>query len=145
MSKRRDDRVADLFGVHLPRAGGTAEDVSGAEAGVDDFFDGGFDLKGFFFEAEGETQQQGDGEDLGDGVGDAHAGDVGGGAAARLEEAEVEAVAFGFAEAGAGEHAEGAADHGHFVAEDVAKEVFSDEHVKAARGFDELHGGVVHV
>ena len=53
ISKRRDDGVADLLGVHLPGAGGTAEDVSGAEVGVDDFFlYGGFDLEGFFFKTE---------------------------------------------------------------------------------------------
>lgn len=112
---------------------------------VDDLLDGGLDLHGFFFQAKGETQQQRGGEDLRDGVGDAHAGDVGGGAAARFEEAEVKAVALRLAKAGAGEHAERAGDHGHFIAEDVAEEVFGDEHVEAARRFDELHGGVIDI
>lgn len=140
-----DDGITHFAGVHLLRARSAAEDVSSAEAAIDDLFDGGLDLYGFGFEAEGEAQKQSGGEDLCDGIGNAHAGDVWRGAAARLKEAEVEAVALWLAEAGAGQHAERTGDHGHFIAKDIAEEVFSDEHVEAARRFDELHGGVIDV
>ena len=49
------------------------------------------------------------------------------------------------AEAGAGQHSQRSADHCHFVTEDIAKEVLSDHDVKAARGLDELHRGIVHI
>ncbi len=144
-SKRIKDGITHFLGLYLSGAGGVAEDIASAEAVIDDFFDGRFDLHGFFFEAEGKAEQQGGGEDLCDGVGDAHAGNVRSSAAAGLEEAKVEAVTLRLAEAGAGEHAKRASDHGHFIAQNVAKEVFGDEDVEAARSFDELHGGIVHV
>lgn len=143
--KRGDDGCADLGCIDEAAAGSVGEDVTRAQAITDDFFDGVFDGERLIFQPQGKAQQEGCGEDLGDGIGNAFSGDVRGSAAAGLEEAEVEAVTFWLAEAGAGEHAEATGDHGHLVAEDVAKEVFSDEHVETARSLDELHGGIVHV
>src|SRR5690606_27304122 len=60
-------------------------------------------------------------------------------------EAEVESVDAALAERGGGEHAERAGDHGHFIGEDVAEEVFRDEHAEGAGALDELHGGVVDI
>jgi len=91
------------------------------------------------------AEHHGNGKDLRDGVGDALAGDVGSGAAGGFKHAEVESVLADLSEAGAGEHAEGAGDHGHFVGEDVAEEVFGDEDVEGVGALDHLHGGVVDV
>ncbi len=80
------------------------------------------------------------------GVGNVFAGDVGSSAAGRFVESErvAEAVVLR-AETGGGEHAEGAADDGHFVGKDVAEHVFGEDHVELVRVAGELHGGVVDI
>ncbi len=140
-----EDGRAYFGGVDLALAFGSGEEVAGAEAGVDGTLNGGLDgICGCGF-AEGVAQEHGDRKDLGDGVGDALAGDVGSGTAGGLIHAEVESVVTDLAEAGRGEHAERARDHGHFVGEDVAEEVFGDEDVEGVGPLDELHGGVVNI
>ena len=121
-------------------------DVAGAGAAGDGFLHGGFDGGGGFEFTEAVAEHHGGGPDLRAGVGDALAGDVGGGAAGGLVEAEGEAEAVLFrAEAGGGEHAEGAADDAHFIGENVAEHVFGEEHVELVGVAGELHGGVVDI
>ena len=88
---------------------------------------------------EAVAQHQRRREEGGERVRDAFAGDVGGGAVDRLEEAGGALDA----EAGAGEHPEAAGQHRRLVAEDVAEEVLGDDHVELGRAGNELHRGVV--
>ena len=48
-------------------------------------------------------------------------------------------------QAGRGQHADGAGEHGCRVAEDVAKHVAGHDHIELLGGFNQLHGGVVHI
>ncbi len=120
-------------------------DIAGAQACFDDGLDGLVDGVGGCGETERVAEQHGGGQDLCDGVSDAFSGDVGCGSATGLEETESAGGKFAFAEGGAWEHPEGTGDHGHFVGEDVAEQIFSEDDVERARLFDELHGGVVDV
>ena len=112
---------------------------------IDGLANGGIDGVGSLGLAEGVAQEHGGREDLGDGVGNALAGDVRRGSAAGFEQSESAGGQLAGAEGGAGEHAEGSGDHGHFVGENVAEEVFGEDDVESARVADELHGGVVDV
>ena len=60
--------------------------------------------------------------------------------ACRLEEAE--AAAF---EAGRGQHAHGAGQHGRLIRDDIAKHVAAEQDVELVRVAHKLHGGVVDV
>src|SRR5262249_27494199 len=86
-------------------------------------------------------EHQACGEDGADGVGDAFAGDVGGGAVDRLEHAGM--GAFGV-EVGAGGQPEAAGDDGGQVGEDIAEEVAGHDYVEGFRPADQVHGGGVH-
>src|SRR5262249_62142967 len=79
-------------------------------------------------------------EDGGQRVGDALAGDVGGGAVDRFEHAGVGPLRV---DVGAGGHAHAAGDDGAQVGEDVAEEVAGDDDVEDLRLADEVHGGGV--
>ena len=130
---------ADFFGAFAP-------DVAGAKTVIDGLADGGFDGDGGIFLSERMAQEHGGAEDLRDGIGDALAGNVGRGAAAGFIQSKGQAGGrVDGAEAGAGKHAEGACDHGHFIAQDVAKKVFGEDDIEAFGLADELHGGVIDV
>lgn len=84
--------------------------------------DGGVDQGGGLLLAE-ELEHEGGAAQGGDGVRDAHALDVGGGAVAGLADGEV------LADVGAGHEAEGADEGGGAVGEDVAVQVGGDDDV----------------
>ncbi len=107
------------------------------EGGLDGFEDGG---GGFGF-AE-MIEHHGRRPDLANGVGDAFAGDVGGGAMDRLEEGGE--AAFGVDVAG-GSDADGAGAGGAEVGEDVAEEVGGYDDVEAVGVEDEVRGEDVDV
>ncbi len=96
-------------------------------------------LSGSFL-TQAVAQHQGGREDLGDGVGNPFAGDIGGRTTGRFEQAETR-----FVEAGRGEQPHGAGDHGALVGEDVTEQVGAEQHVELGGILDELHGGVVDI
>jgi hypothetical protein len=119
----------------LPLAG----KVWGAEAAVEHCVDGHLDSRSVIRTTEAVAQHHRCREEGGEGVGDALAGDVGGRAVDRLEQA---GLAVG-AEAGRRQHSQRAGEHRRLVAEDVAEEVLGDDHVEVGRARDQLHRRVV--
>ena len=103
-------------------------------------------VHGFFYTGGGlgllqaKAQHHGGAQNGGQRVGHALAGDVRGAAVAGLVQALIAAI-----EAGRGQHADGAGEHGGFVAQDVAKHIAGHHHVKALGLLDQLHGCVVHI
>ena len=87
-------------------------------------------------------EHHGTGPDLADRIGDALAGDVGGGAVHRLEHGGELA---GGVDVPAGGQSDAAADRGGEVGEDVAEQVVGDDHVEAARVVDQVDGGGIDV
>jgi hypothetical protein len=142
-SNRVGDRVTHGRGADQSGAG--CVDVAGAESLGNHGVDGVFDRVGGIFVAEREPQKHCGGEDLGDRIGNALAGDVGSGAAAGLIHAETGVAAGRFPEAGAGQHAERTGNHGHLIAQNVSKKIFSENDIERLRVFDELHRGVIHI
>jgi len=100
LRKVLEDGGAHFGGVDFGLAVFAGEEVAGAEAGVDGGLHGGIDGVGCDGFSKRVAEHHGDGKDLGDGVGDALSGDVGGGAAGGFIHAEVESVFADLAEAG---------------------------------------------
>ena len=119
------------------------KNIAGAQAVGDDGADGGVNRFGRLIFGEAVAEHHGGGPNLRDGVGEIFAGDVRCSAAGGFVKAEG-LLAAGGAEAGAGQHAEGAGQRGGFIAEDIAKKIFTKHHVKLRGPQQELHGGVVH-
>ena len=103
------------------------------------------DGRRFLVQVEGVAQHHGRRGDGGDRVGEVQAGDVGRAPVDRLVQSDWASGADAAPDAGRGEHADRAGQHGGLIAQDVAEQVGSHEHVELLRVADELHGAVVHV
>ncbi len=116
-----------------------ATQVRGAVAALEHAVHGSFQREGLGLEPEAVPEQHGRRKDRPDGVGGVLPGDVRGGAVDGFVEAH------GAAQAGGGQQAQRAGQHGGLVAEDVAEEVLRQHHVEIAGPRDEGHGEAVHV
>src|SRR5690242_16254244 len=126
-----DDGVSEFGGA------GLAADVAGKFfAMAVDALEGVTDLVGGFVLAEVAQHEQA-GADDGSGVGDVLAGDVGRGPVDGFKNGAV------VAEVGAGHQAEAAHKSGAKIGDDVAVEIFEQQHVVLIGVHDQLHAGVV--
>ena len=116
------------------------------ESRPDGFLDRLLDGCSRFFEPEAVAEHEGGAENLGTGVGQAFARDVGGSSSGRFVKSErkVHGV-FAGSKAGGGEHAERSADHGEFVGEDVSEHVLGNQSVELVGVANQLHGRIVGV
>ena len=103
------------------------------------FIDSAFDGISRCIRVEGVAEQHRCREDGGTGIGDALARNVRGGAVDRLVEARH------LADGSGRHHANGAAQDGCFIAQDIPKEVARDDDVELFGIQGKLHGTVVHV
>ncbi len=124
---------------HRRRRQRSARQVGGAQPALEHRIDGGLYARRLVGAVEAMSQKHRDREEGGQRIGYPFAGDVGGGAVDRLEEA---GRARG-AETGRRQHPQRAGEHRRLVAEDVAEEVLGDDHVEVGGTGDELHRGVV--
>ena len=135
--QRGHDLIAKLAGLHDGELAFGVAEVGRCNPSAEYAAHGVPYLAGLVFHAKALVEHEGHGADHAVGIGDALAGDVGGGAVGGF------VVGFVGADAGGGHEAEGAEDAATEVAEDVAKHVFHDHDVKLAGVDDEGRGGGV--
>ena len=138
MLERGNHGVAHLRCSHAGRA--RAMDVRCAQALIEYARNGLLDSIGGLRLLQAEAQHHGGTEDGGKGVGNALARNVRGATVAGFVQALVALV-----QAGLGQHADAAGEHGRGVRQDVSEHVARDDHVETFGRAYQLHRRVVDV